>query len=909
MDRRCFLLAALAAALLVTAALAGPAAALVRNGTHGWYWQLPQPAGGSPGMTDVAFSGDKDVWTAGEGGLVMHSTDGGLSWAVQPTGSDADLWKVQFVDASHGFVCGDATVLSTIDGGVTWSDITPSAGLGDGLWDLKFVDAAHGWLTTSDGSLLRTTDAGATWTRKGIAAAADEVSCDFVDPNHGWAVADGGRLWKTANGGSSWVRQPSSLDSSSTANQVDFWDARHGWVWGYSSHYDESFVLHTSDGGAHWKRCADVWWADDLQATGPSSAWLMSTGFSLWLEPSVLEHTTDAGRHWTSSTLYTPASPTALAVRGDNVCAVGDGIIVSDDAGGSWLPASSGQAYWFSDLVAVAADDLWAVDYNGAVLHSTDGVRWKEQDVPQRWSGSLSTVCFPDADNGWVAGSADAYGEQGSILHTADGGATWEPQTSNLGGQLVGMDFIDSTTGWAISNDPYAWSGGANTCIERTTDGGQTWVPLFVANGAALSAVQFLDADHGWAAGRYGAMEGEGTPALFSTANGGFTWTKHALPKGAPEISGLQFTTATTGWAVGISYDWETEVETGWALQTTNGGATWKRVDALTDALPTAVHFLDADHGYIGGDDGVWATSDAGATWQRVAGGYGVTSIAAADADHVWAAGGGFLTSTVDGSGDTAAPATLYSERQSSWSRRPVSIALAANDTGGSGLAGITYRVDGDAAWTPGSTIAIPAPADHANDGAHTVYYRSSDNAGNREQLEVLGVGIDTLGPACSIVRPSVVDSGSTGILYFKAADANSGVAHATITVLDRHGRAALRFRLKRGRWGMSPPPEYYWWRFTCRLQPGTYRTEVRAVDWAGNRQVTVGRGELRVVKAGAPPQRHPGWPEGLPYDASGFSPRQTATEAFDWRPAVAVFESTSVPDSVRWARLMRAAH
>ena len=62
----------------------------------------------------------------------------------------------------------------------------------------------------------------------------------------------------------------------------------------------------------------------------------------------------------------------------------------------------------------------------------------------------------------------------------------------------------------------------------------------------------------------------------------------------------------------------------------------------------------------------------------------------------------------------------------------------------------------------------------------------------------------------------------------------------------------------------MSPAPPYYWLRFKCTLKPGTYRVEVRATDGAGNRQVTVGRGTLRVVRSGAPVFTAPFWPSGL---------------------------------------------
>ena len=916
MNRRCLVLTVLAVVLVAFCALAGPASALVRNGAHGWYWQMPQP-NAAPGMADVAYAGDDELWTVGYGGLVQRSTDGGRTWVEQPVGTDADLWSVSFVDAAHGLVGGDSAVLTTADGGATWADVTPPAELApEGIWDAGIATAAHLWVTTADGAVLRSSDGGATWLRETLGAYDGPVEGSFVDARHGFVAGDGGSVWKTTDGGASWSRAARVSVPSLTYCDVAFADARHGWFWGYSEREGEMCLWSTADGGKSWRRSPDIWWIDDLVPTGRSTAFVLSAGFSLWLEPTVVERTTDGGRSWTASLIEMPSSPSALAARGESVCAVGSAVILSGDRGRTWQPASSGQAPWIMDIAVQPGGDLWAADYSGALLRSTDGVRWREQPLPERWSANLEAVTFADVEHGWAVGSAEYFGEGGAIFATRDGGTTWEPQKSNLAGSLSGVCFVDAKTGWAISDYPDAWAEGANTAIERTLDGGETWIPLYVASGASLSAVQFLDADTGWASGSYGSEFSEnGKPALFSTANGGFTWTAHKLPRDAPTLTGLQFVSPSEGWAVGTDYDWETGAATGWALHTTDGGTTWTRVDALTDAWPNVVHFIDAGHGYVGGDDGVWSTADGGVTWEQVAPGFGVYALAATDAAHVWAGGSGFLTSTVDGAGDSAAPATLLDDGYSTWSSKDVGVPLVAADIGGSGLAATEYRIDGAPVWQEGSAVEVRAPSDHSNDGSHTVYYRSRDNAGNVEQTEIMGVGIDTLGPACSVYRASTVRSGARGILYFTAFDSGSGVRRAVITAKDRRGRTVLRIRLGRGHWGQSPSPSYFWWPFVCKLDPGTYRLQVTAADIAGNRQVLTGHGKLRVVASGAPRQRQPDWPAGLSYWASGYGGRQAASSTADagpamlWRPALAAVQASELPERLRRARLHSLAH
>jgi hypothetical protein len=76
-----------------------------------------------------------------------------------------------------------------------------------------------------------------------------------------------------------------------------------------------------------------------------------------------------------------------------------------------------------------------------------------------------------------------------------------------------------------------------------------------------------------------------------------------------------------------------------------------------------------------------------------------------------------------------------------------VTITLTPVDAGGSGIAITEYKVDGAAEWTAGTVITIPAPADHSNDGPHTISYRTTDTAGNVEAPHTVTVIIDTSTP------------------------------------------------------------------------------------------------------------------------------------------------------------------
>ena len=68
----------------------------------------------------------------------------------------------------------------------------------------------------------------------------------------------------------------------------------------------------------------------------------------------------------------------------------------------------------------------------------------------------------------WAVGS-------GLIVHTTDGGATWQRQFSGPV-QFEGVDFVDALHGWAPTDENQLFATGTGaTEIVRTTDGGASW--------------------------------------------------------------------------------------------------------------------------------------------------------------------------------------------------------------------------------------------------------------------------------------------------------------------------------------------------------------------------------------------------------------------------------------------------
>ena len=96
-------------------------------------------------------------------------------------------------------VDGQGSILATTNGGATWN---PQSASGvSGLTSVAFANASHGWAVGWGGTILATTDGGATWLTQdsGTDAYLGSVAC--TDADHAWTVGNGGTILATTTGG------------------------------------------------------------------------------------------------------------------------------------------------------------------------------------------------------------------------------------------------------------------------------------------------------------------------------------------------------------------------------------------------------------------------------------------------------------------------------------------------------------------------------------------------------------------------------------------------------------------------------------------------------------------------------------------------------------------------------------
>ncbi|MFC1558519.1 YCF48-related protein, partial [candidate division KSB1 bacterium] len=333
-------------------------------------------------------------WAVGYEGTILHTTDGGVNWSSQTSGTINYLTSVHFTDVNTGWAFGSSgIILYTIDGGTSWN--SQVAVNSDVFNSLYFTDSNTGWAVGGIGTILCTADGGMNWTSQNSGTSNALFNVHFTDSNTGWAVGSSGTILHTTDGGVNWSIQTSG--TSETLLSVRFTDANTGWIVGWSG-----TILHTTDGGANW----------NAQNSGTSTYLFgahftdSNTGWVVGYEGTIL-HTTDGGVNWGSQTSGT---------------------------------SNTLQSVYFTD-----SNTGWAVGYSATIIHTTDGgVNWSIQTSGT--SNIIYGVHFTDSNTGWIVD------RDGTILHTSDGGANWGTQTSGTSEPLRGVYFTDGNTGWTVGN-------------------------------------------------------------------------------------------------------------------------------------------------------------------------------------------------------------------------------------------------------------------------------------------------------------------------------------------------------------------------------------------------------------------------------------------------------------------------
>ena len=332
----------------------------------------------------------------------------------------------------------------TTDGGRTWTDVTPAAGLP--MLATPYAEQVLDPVNAEDAYLAVT---GAT-----------EDSNNSVNSTVLFATTDGGRTWTKST----------TLRAVSFASQLSFANPQHGFLLlggnGGAMGQDQVWLYRTSDAGRHWS----------LAAASPGE-----TGAALPAQQG-------PGRIPTECDKYGLDFATATTGWIASTCNAGltDGLLVSQDNGTSWsdqslpVPATicAGGACLVRGPQFVGGAGFVTVDPQlgaPALLETRDqGRTWKRIALPAGVQYPQITFFSPTQGTLVAGGSQDSF--RSTFYTTANGGQTWTPVPQGTNFTKIGVN-IDFTT----TRDALAWTTGENsdpvpaTSIYQTANSGRTW--------------------------------------------------------------------------------------------------------------------------------------------------------------------------------------------------------------------------------------------------------------------------------------------------------------------------------------------------------------------------------------------------------------------------------------------------
>lgn len=238
----------------------------------------------------------------------------------------------------------------------------------------------------------------------------------------------------------------------------------------------------------------------------------------------------------------------------------------------------------------------WIYGANGAIIHTSDGgLTWQIQRDTSSINATINDMFFIDQSHGW------ACGNNGTILQTNNGGTTWNlitglPTNANLNG----INFVNSSVGYACGD------GGD---IIHTENGGDSWVLQSSNTTSNLEDISFFNSDTGF------AVISTSNNNVVWTSTGGLFWEYKSYPgQSIPRMYDCKAVRGTSNaWMIGYY---------GNIYHSTNYGQNWslsKSIFGTEFVYAKAIDFVNTNVGFAGSKDGiVFRTLDSGATWDSV---------------------------------------------------------------------------------------------------------------------------------------------------------------------------------------------------------------------------------------------------------------------------------------------------
>ena len=536
-------------------------------------------------------------------GGIYKSVDSGETWVSVNPALREQVVSAIAIDPKHPdtvFVGAEiGGLFRTIDGGTTWTDISPVQEFISSI----AIDPVHTdtvYVGTLLDGVFKSRDGGATWlsVSSGLGEAwVESLSIDPSEPTHLFAsTAYGPGVFRSLNGGGSWTPAVGLPDEAAVYGiAIDPRSPATIYAGVDRGQYSDADVYRSTDNGSTWTPTGLGASAYSLQAT-PNGVYA-ATNRGIWK----IRNGTD---HW-------------VAVNGDVesliAYAIGvnpeDAAVIHVGAIGGVFRTTDGGAHWHASSEGIRHTEVWAVATDprdpATVYAGTIGAGVaKSRDAGQSWTPSgpgltqpfvTSLAIDPTLTSTVFAGTERDL--DGDAFKSTDGGASWRASGSEPIGSAVLSVAVDPAN--PLTTYAGAWPG-----VFRSDDGGLHW--NLVGQQFGPMSVKQIVFDPVQTSTVYAAAYDRG---VVKSIDRGDHWT--FLTGGYPSSLAIDPTNPQVLYA-GSYPDL--------LRKTTNGGGSWESIGEaleghLRQVLGIVVDPEDSQTLYVAGWDGVFRSSNGGASW------------------------------------------------------------------------------------------------------------------------------------------------------------------------------------------------------------------------------------------------------------------------------------------------------
>lgn len=433
--------------------------------------------GGGAAPADLLFTGASTgmAFVGGQSSANQEftTTDGGVSW--KPAGTiPGGISKLYQFDANTIYGIGPATLLQSVDGGKTFTK-QPADG-GATLTSIHCNTPGTCLITTSSGTLLRTTDGGQTATTI-TASSVPLADAAFFNSTRAVAVGAAGQTVLSDDAGVDYTPVGGGIGGSFTALRPGA-AALSAFAAGANGQ-----IAFTTNGGAGWGIASVPTSAAVIDTAWPNA----STGYALDAAGGLFS-TANGGASWL--TLSPGAGPPARAVlalaNGRTVVLVGPTGVKVALAGGPFQSVSSGPAAHASLNAGQAVGNAvfaWGSGGRSLLISPNAGRSWRAIKLPGKKT-RIAQASFPSASAGYLLDST------GRLWSTANAGRTWRESLAVGSSRLADLTFGSPASGYLRASAGFGGDSG-DAYVLHTANGGRTWVPQAISRGSILGLLAF----------------------------------------------------------------------------------------------------------------------------------------------------------------------------------------------------------------------------------------------------------------------------------------------------------------------------------------------------------------------------------------------------------------------------------